>query len=1042
MKKKYLLTCVLCVVFGMFTRLDAQVNGYACDFEDEAKYGQWVLNAGPFGPDCTNKWYIGSAVCNGGESSLYISNDGGVTAGYLSEGQGMTVSAYTKLHLSPGKYELSFDWQALGTDVDAMYVCWIPMVDEKGDSIRPYSNNLSANLPKYVTQYGVILGGNSKFNNSRWNSVYSVPPLTSDGEPHYLVFVWNNGVSGSVSPAACVDNINMIPLGSCTRPSEIQFKPEDMSVTVTWEGLADSFDVRVKSRETGEWIIDTTGVQTKSIVIQGVPEGAVEIYVRSACDEFHSSWVTKVGFIYYPGLRCVDFLSLSGDNCYIGQIDNPYKMQAMADQGYEKAESRHTVHYNKDEVDPRTGGGLKTVSPFDIASVRLGNWLYGKQAEGIVYDIDVPADAELILLLHYAVVLQVPDHAIERQPRFTLEILDEKLKPLNDTKGCTYIDFAAGYGTGAAEGWEELGSGEEKLTWKNWTTVGINLADYKNQKLKVRVTTYDCADGQHYGYAYFAMSCTTGVLHSKSCGKSEVNVFEAPDGFRYRWYKKKQPDATLSTEQQYSFDPTDPDTLCCDLYQLSDNSDCYFTLYANAMPRYPVAAATYKQTVQNCRTVVQFTDSSHVVYWDAGKNEYLQSEDLCDSVFWDFGDGTTSTEFSPTHTFPDQGGTYKVRMKAYLAECDTVTEYAIEVPDNPVPRDSVSPVICHGEVYRYRDWELTETGRYHDTVPSVATGCDSVFTINLTVIVPVDSVVADTVCTDDLPYVFHGMEYNETGEYPIDIKSSHGCDSINIVLDLLVNESLNVNFPENVVVCADDSAAVAAYELLSGLVSQYSVSFDDAVMQSFNVDRRMPEDDCLFIPINETVKPGRYGMNITLCNADCGDVEKHATLDVRYPDSILVQRWNDVVAVRNAEYNGGYEFVAFQWFVNDEVVPGATSANLYVEAGLDVDAEYSVLLTRLEDGVSAFTCPLVPEYYPDVVDSPIVTFDDVVMRIQSAKAGRCRVFNAMGLLLASFDLNSGETEISLPGVSGVCVMEIVTEDGVRSAHKVILKDKR
>lgn len=291
MSKNYIFAFLLSTLSGLLSTLGAQVNGFVCDFEDSAKDSQWVLNAGPFGPDCVNQWHIGSAVNNGGERSMYISYDDGATAGYLSQGQGMTVSAYTKLTLPAGKYELSFDWQALGTDVDALYVCWVPMTDEKGDSIRPYSNNFSANLPKYVSEYATRLGGYTKLNNSRWNSVYSVPPLASTGEPCYLVFVWDNGVNGSVSPAACVDNINLIPLGTCTRPSQIEFKPSGMSVNVTWDGLADSFDVRVKSRETDEWVIDTIGVLTKSLAIQGIPEGVIEVYVRSACNEMHSSWV-------------------------------------------------------------------------------------------------------------------------------------------------------------------------------------------------------------------------------------------------------------------------------------------------------------------------------------------------------------------------------------------------------------------------------------------------------------------------------------------------------------------------------------------------------------------------------------------------------------------------------------------------------------------------------------------------------------------------------------------------------------------------------
>jgi hypothetical protein len=82
---------------------------------------------------------------------------------------------------------------------------------------------------------------------------------------------------------------------------------------------------------------------------------------------------------------------------------------------------------------------------------------------------------------------------------------------------------------------------------------------------------------------------------------------------------------------------------------------------------------------------------------------------------------------------------------------------------------------------------------------------------------------------------------------------------------------------------------------------------------------------------------------------------------VQYASDVIAQRWNDVLAIRNAEYNGGYEFDSVQWYLNGAPIVGAMSFNYYTGGdNLQFGAEYSALLTR-EDGVKLFTCPFVPQ---------------------------------------------------------------------------------
>ncbi|MBQ5925573.1 MAG: hypothetical protein IIX03_02560, partial [Paludibacteraceae bacterium] len=99
-------------------------TGYQSDFEDDFERDScWVLNAGPNGGKCANKWYWGKPGANGDEYGLFVSNDNGASPTYKNVG--VSVVAYRKMRLDAGLYELSFDWQAGGRSTDGLYVCWI-----------------------------------------------------------------------------------------------------------------------------------------------------------------------------------------------------------------------------------------------------------------------------------------------------------------------------------------------------------------------------------------------------------------------------------------------------------------------------------------------------------------------------------------------------------------------------------------------------------------------------------------------------------------------------------------------------------------------------------------------------------------------------------------------------------------------------------------------------------------------------------------------------------------------------------------------------
>ena len=973
--KSRTIICAAAFLFSLVcnVRIGAQ-SAYTCDFEDDAENANWVMNRGLVGE---NLWWIGSAENNGGSRSLYVTADSGSTAGYVNTQT--LVTAWRSLTLPPDTFELSFDWQAFGFDEnDALYVCWVP------ESVLTNSNT-NGIVAGWMTKYGVTFNDSTKLYGSTWQATYDT--IVSDGTPHKLVFAWVNGNMASVPPGACVDNINIVPLSTCEKPYDIEMTATDSSVWVTWQGTADSYDIRAtSSANPGVWV-EAQNVTGNSYEVKGFGEGVMTAYVRSNCSGAHTVWISYSHFMFYPGTRCVDYMALADSNCWIGSNANPRQERRMVDMSYVSKNSRHTVHYDKTETDVRTNGVLKTVPDDEVASVRLGNWEVHSEGEAVEYDFTVDAETSGILLLKYAVVLQDPGHEVQDQPRFQLTVMDQSGQIVGK-EGCADIDFIAGQNTTGSE-WIEAapieGSADDPPFYKLWTTVGVNLQDYDGQTLKVRVSSHDCGEGMHYGYAYYTLGCTGAYLEGLSCGEDASNEFKAPDGFDYRWYNVH---GEVSTEQVLTLEPTDTLTYWCDVMQKTDH-DCYYTLEASAVPRFPHSEFTASRAQsRDCRNVMEFSNTSGVIRVNPITNDTTRSsEEYCDSVVWDFGDGTTSTSWSPVHEFPLDGGTFTVTLTSHLSTCTDVRTQEISLPALGTVRDTIRVVCCEENTpYEFNGLHYVSSGCFSDTLVSTLTGCDSIVTLNL-----------------------------------------------------IVNESLNIDFPTEIDVCADAGAAQVPYTVTSGMVTSYDVVFDNGLIE--NVDSGIPDDNAFQIPLPDDVVPDRYAMEIRFANAECGDVVREAVLNVLYPDSILVQRWNDVLAVRNAEWNGGYDFIAFQWYKDGTPLTGEIGSVLYQQDGLDTASLYYVGLTRT-DGVTINSCAVRPELYGDgeIVVTPTVTFSGGSVTLKSNAPGSMRLWSVTGQLISAEKFTEGETSVVIKGIPGTYILELRLSDGYTQVEKIIVKD--
>ena len=506
------------------------------------------------------------------------------------------------------------------------------------------------------------------------------------------------------------------------------------------------------------------------------------------------------------GTGCIDPTNLTAEytTCTYGSYSNPRSRMGVVNYGNQSALSRHTVHYDTTERDPRTGGLLRTVPEGAEASVRLGNWTSNSsnpEAESVTYSLFVDPSSFDLLILKYAAVLQDPEHSAAQQPRFSIEILNE-YNELIDSR-CGAADFIAN----ANLGWNEAAN---DVLWKDWTTVGLDMSAYANQTIRIRLTTYDCGEGSHYGYAYFTLDCLLKNIRAEYCGEVESNIFTMPDGFNYNWYTDTVERTTLYTTQSINI-PTSNTTYYCDV-SFVDNAECFFTMSAYAGTRYPLALFDSVITLNNCQFYVQFNNLSTI---STDGETPIGTGEGCESAFWDFGNGMTSTDYngSTVYTTP---GTYDVMLISYLGggSCaDTIIktltlEYPSASPSLAGPTDRCAGnlpdtvVALNGVSYQWITDDTTST--WTDSVVVLTPTADTVLrcivtnadgctdTLQHAILVhPVfDLYDTLTLCTSQLPFAWGDTTLaagTQDGTYAVARQTAFGCDS-SATLSLTVND--------------------------------------------------------------------------------------------------------------------------------------------------------------------------------------------------------------------------------------------------------------
>lgn len=342
-----------------------------------------------------------------------------------------------------------------------------------------------------------------------------------------------------------------------------------------------------------------------------------------------------------------------------------------------------------------------------------------------------------------------------------------------------------------------------------------------------------------------------------------------------------------------------------------------------------------------------------------------------------------------------QAGVYTATY-ASANGCDSVVTLNLSVL--PLAETAFAVSVCNGEPFEYNGELLTQSGEYQFIYPGAASnGCDSVETLFLTIfpLIPPTAISA-SICEGE-SYDFYGTELTAAGTFTADLSSSVGCDST-IVLTLSVLPTKVTNL--NASICAGES-----------------------------------------YPFNGQLLTDAGTYTVLLSTTAGCDSTVILTLAVNTVNTNVSQQGGTITA---AATNAGYQWINC---ANNQPIPGATG-NTFTPS---VTGNYAVVVTQ--NGCTATsTCVFVQVVSTNepiaqnawaLQPNPAASTTQLVFTEATTEALWLEIHDLAGRLLFSQNVESGthQVDLELNGLpDGMLIVRLSTETGVTA--KRLMKTAR
>ena len=342
-------------------------------------------------------------------------------------------------------------------------------------------------------------------------------------------------------------------------------------------------------------------------------------------------------------------------------------------------------------------------------------------------------------------------------------------------------------------------------------------------------------------------------------------------------------------------------------------------------------------------------------------------------------------------------------------------------------------------------------------------GCDSVYYLYLTAADTTFEINYDSICIGDTLFVLD-HQYTQAGDYKDTTLNADGCHHFIYTHLAVIPPTIPTVWAENAM-CISETAFDIYYTYTNHYPIAYTLLFDSVAHEmgfEDQIDEPITEYTTpmvISVPIpyrdgdrTQYPKPDDYSIQLILDNGICRhketDCYDDSTFTMSYPKWITEQRFGDVIAILNENYNGGYNWSEYQWYQGDSMLVGQTKPYLYIPTGLQVGEEYHVRLTREGETKDFPTCPIVigtdPIHddfaptmgYLSVVPTCVVTGHPFI-NILSRKDGVYRIHSSAGQFIKEGIFRADVTEVEIPAVTGLYIVQLWSNDTPEEPYRAI-----
>ena len=434
-----------------------------------------------------------------------------------------------------------------------------------------------------------------------------------------------------------------------------------------------------------------------------------------------------------------------------------------------------------------------------------------------------------------------------------------------------------------------------------------------------------------------------------------------------------------------------------------------------------------------------------VEVYDAPAYEFDETHVICDGDTLRYGNKIVT-----------RGGKQDVVLKT-VEGCDSI--YHLNITVNPSYHIDTFATIFDYQSFTWSENHKTykTEGIYEKSYPTI-NDCDSTYQLHLTVIPTIRQNTIDTICIGQ-EYIWRGDTIREAGYYTDTVAEKEALRSAIYTLNLTVLRPTNITYADVGEVCADGESFDIHFTYSGAKPSAYSVYFNqlaknegfrDIINEPFKGEERvahvtMPvKTEVVYQGHTNYVRPNRYSLRLVLDNGVCGVSRSDSlTLLVKYPNWIIEQNWNDIVAPLRKELNGGYEFTQTNWYINGTLQPNNGLGYLH-SSKLRIGDEVVMEATRKGESFAIKTCPLViTEAKPDALPNPIIVYPTQaprhmpVITIEAPRGGQYAIYSSTGSLLSEGKMEEGTTQVKLPSVCGIYFIH-TSQGKDTETHKVLL----